>query len=66
MKKKMRILYREPWHFDRLLMVLMEPTSFGDIKKQVFTHTSFWVHIYSILIMCIENEIVQRIREKTR
>lgn len=32
-EKKMRILYREPWHFDVLLMVLMEPTSVDDIKK---------------------------------
>lgn len=38
--EKKRILYGGPWHFDRSLMVIMEPTGVGNIKKQDFTHAS--------------------------
>lgn len=42
-------------------MVLVESISVGDIKKQAFTHTSFWVQIHNMFIMCMDKEIVQEI-----
>ena len=51
--------YRGPWHFDKSLMILAELIGVGDIKKQAFTHTSFWVQIHNMPIMCMDKEIVQ-------
>ena len=65
-EKKKRIIYRGPWHFDRSLMILAELIGVGDIKKKVFTHTSFWVQIHNMRIMCMDKEIVQEIRGKFR
>lgn len=38
---KRSILVGGPWHFDRALIVLIEPVGIGDVKKQDFSHTSF-------------------------
>lgn len=32
-----------PWHFDRAMIVLIEPKGIGKVTKQSFIHTSFWV-----------------------
>ena len=50
-EKKKRIIYRGPWHFDKSLMILAKLIGVGDIKKQAFTHTSFWVQIHNMPIM---------------
>lgn len=42
-------------------MVITEPTGVGNVKKQDFTHASFWVHIHNLLIMCMDKEIIQEI-----
>ena len=52
------ILYRGPWHFNNSLIVLVEPTGVGNIKQQAFTHTSFWVQIHNVPIMCMDNDIM--------
>lgn len=52
--EKKKVFIRGPWHLDRALLLLFEPISIGDIKKQSFTHTSFWVQIHNISIMCMD------------
>ena len=42
-------------------MILAEPTGVGDKKKQAFTHTSFWVQIHNMPLMCMDKESVQEI-----
>ena len=42
---KRRVLVGCPWHFDRALIVLIEPKGIGNITAKAFTHTSFWVHL---------------------
>ena len=51
---RMRILAGGPWHFDRALIVLIEPVGIIDIKMQDFSHVSFWVQIHNVFIMSIE------------
>lgn len=41
-----------------------EPIGIGDVKEQSFTHTSFWVQIHNIPIMCRAKEIIQKLGEK--
>ena len=53
-----------PWHFDRALIVLIEPSDIGDIKNQSFMHTTFWVQIHNILIMCMNKEAIEKLGEK--
>lgn len=54
---KRSILVGGPWHFDRALIVLIEPVGIGDVKKQDFSHTSFWVQIHDVPIMCMTKEM---------
>lgn len=35
---KMRVLSRGPWHFERALIVLKEPSDIKEITKQSFTY----------------------------
>lgn len=63
-EEKKKVLVGGPWHFDRALIVLIEPTGIGDIKNQSFTHTTFWVQIHNIPIMCMNKEAIQKLREK--
>lgn len=60
-EEKKRILMGGPWHFDKALIVLTEPVSIGDIKDQSFTHTTFWVQIHNIPIMCMNREAIQNL-----
>ncbi|KAL9408628.1 hypothetical protein AB3S75_047079 [Citrus x aurantiifolia] len=53
---KRRILMGGPWHFDRALTVLTEPSRIGDIKKQDFSRVSFWVQLHEVPLMCMEKE----------
>lgn len=53
---KRNILAEGPWHFDRALIVLVEPRGIGEINKQSFTHASFWVQIHNIPILCMKEE----------
>lgn len=59
-----RVLMGGPWHFDRSLLVLVEPAGSDDIKDQSFTHTSFWVQLHNIPIMCMNREAIQKLGEK--
>ncbi|KAL9445503.1 hypothetical protein AB3S75_018492 [Citrus x aurantiifolia] len=63
-EEKKMVLMGGPWHFDRALIVLAEPTGIGDIKNQSFTHTAFWVQIHNIPIMCMNKEAIQKLGEK--
>lgn len=62
--ERRRILKGGPWHFDRALLVLAEPSGIGDIKKQSFTHTSFWVQIHNLPIMCMVRETIKMLGER--
>ena len=55
---KRGIMVGGPWHFDRALIVLTEPAGIRDIKKQDFSHVSFWVQIHDVPIMCMSKEMV--------
>ncbi|KAH9650909.1 CCHC-type domain-containing protein [Citrus sinensis] len=63
-EEKKRVLMGGPWHFNRALIVLTEPTGIGDIKNQSFTHVTFWVQIHNIPIMCMNKEAIQKLGEK--
>ncbi|KAH9728008.1 hypothetical protein KPL70_008866 [Citrus sinensis] len=63
-EEKKRVLMGGPWHFDRALIVLTEPTGIEDIKNQSFTHTTFWVQLHNIPIMCMNKEAIQKLGEK--
>lgn len=60
---KRSILVGGPWHFDRALIVLIEPVGIGDVKKQDFSHTSFWVQIHDVPIMCMTKEMATALGE---
>ena len=38
---KRRVLASGPWHFNKALIVLIEPEGIGNIIKQAFAHISF-------------------------
>ncbi|KAH9785588.1 zinc knuckle protein [Citrus sinensis] len=61
---KKQVLMGGPWYFDRALIVLTEPRGIGDIHKQVFTHTSFWVQFHNVPIMCMHKEAIHMLGEK--
>lgn len=63
-EKKKRFLIGGPWHFDGSLLVLAKPEGIGDIKDKSFTHTSFWVQVHNIPIMCMNMDAIQKLREK--
>lgn len=56
---KRRVLVGCPWHFDRALIVLIEPKGIGNITTHAFTHTSFWVHLRNLPIMCMNADAVK-------
>ncbi|KAL9420044.1 hypothetical protein AB3S75_037757 [Citrus x aurantiifolia] len=61
---KRNILAGGPWHFYRTLIALVEPSGIGEITKQSFTHVSFWVQLYNVPIMCMNEEIIKEIGEE--
>ncbi|KAL9425867.1 hypothetical protein AB3S75_032771 [Citrus x aurantiifolia] len=58
---KRNILAGGPWHFDRALIVLVEPRGIGEINKQVFTHASFWIQKHNVPILCMNEETIKEI-----
>ncbi|KAL9411051.1 hypothetical protein AB3S75_044765 [Citrus x aurantiifolia] len=60
---KRSIIMGGPWHFDRALIALTEPVGIGDVKKQKFSHISFWVQIHDVPIMCMSKEMVVELGE---
>ncbi|KAH9781102.1 CCHC-type domain-containing protein [Citrus sinensis] len=60
---KRSIMMGGPCHFDRALIVLTEPVGIGDVKKQNFSHTSFWVQIHDVPIMCMSKEMAVELGE---
>lgn len=63
---KRRILVGGPLHFDIALIVLTEPYGIWDVKKQNFSHVSFWVQLHDVLIMCMEKETIAELGEAIR
>lgn len=53
---KRRILLNGPWHFDKSLIVLVEPKGVGDVSQISFTNASFWIQIHNIPILCMNRE----------
>ena len=49
---KKRVLNGGPWHFKRALIVLQELSGIGSLKKQSFSHASFWIQIHDVPLMC--------------
>ncbi|KAH9783095.1 zinc knuckle protein [Citrus sinensis] len=58
---KKRVFAGGPWHFDNALIVFTEPTGVGDIKKQSFSHTSFWIQFHNVPLMCMDKYAVQKL-----
>lgn len=56
---KKRVLAEGHCHLDRALIVLIKPKGIRSITTQTFTHTSFWVHLCNLPIMCINADIVE-------
>ena len=50
--EKQRVMAGGLWHFDRVLIVLKEPSGIGDITKQIFSQVSFWVQILNVPLIC--------------
>lgn len=63
---KRRVMTGGPWHFDRALIVLTEPKGIGEIIKQSFTHTTFWVQIQNVPVACLERYFLQELGGKIR
>ncbi|KAL9462516.1 hypothetical protein AB3S75_000507 [Citrus x aurantiifolia] len=63
-RDKKRVLTEGPWHFDKALIVLVEPVGMGSIKRQSFTHTSFWVQIHGMPIKCMAKGTIEKLGEK--
>ncbi|KAH9782148.1 hypothetical protein KPL71_008766 [Citrus sinensis] len=61
---KKRVLKGGPWHFDRALIVLAEPRGIGEVAKQSFTHTSFWVQIHNVPLACMDKDFLRELGEK--
>ncbi|XP_024043038.1 uncharacterized protein LOC112099799 [Citrus clementina] len=61
---KKRVLSGGPWHFDRALIVLTEPQGIGEVTKQSFSWTSFWVQIRNVPIACMEKDFLQALGGK--
>ena len=38
---KRKVMARGPWHFDKALIMLKEPSRIGNMRKQEFTHATF-------------------------
>ncbi|KAL9444112.1 hypothetical protein AB3S75_017317 [Citrus x aurantiifolia] len=60
---KRRVLSGGPWHFERALIVLKEPSGIGEITKQAFTHSAFWVQLHNLPLGCMEQETVRTLGE---
>ena len=50
-----------PWHFNRALIVLKEPSGIGNMRKQAFTHAAFWIQIHNVPLACMERDNVQKL-----
>lgn len=64
--EKRSIMAGGPWHLDRALTVLKEPSGIGNITKQSFLHVSFWVQIRNVPLMCRAISTIWKMREKIR
>lgn len=60
---KKRVLLGGPWHFERALIILKEPSGIGEITKQSFTHSDFWVQLHNVLVGCRDHEIIRALGE---
>ena len=58
------ILIGGPWHFDRALILLTEPRGIGEVTKQSFTHTSFWIQIRNVPLACMEKAFLHELGGK--
>ena len=61
---KRRILSTGPWHLNKALVVLTEVTGLGEITKQDFSQSPFWIQIHSVPLMCMNNEMARIIGSK--
>lgn len=60
---KTQVLMNGPWHFNNALIVFIELIGIGDIYKQPFAHTAFWVELQNVPIICMNKEILIEIGE---
>ncbi|KAK9195052.1 hypothetical protein WN943_003169 [Citrus x changshan-huyou] len=61
---KRRVLKGGPWHFDRALIVLQEPSGIGNVTEQSFSHVSFWVQLHNVPLMCMDISTIREISSK--
>ncbi|KAL9448447.1 hypothetical protein AB3S75_015851 [Citrus x aurantiifolia] len=61
---KQRILSTGPWHCNKALVVLTEVTGLGEITKQDFSQSPFWIQIHNVPLMCMNNEMARIIGSK--
>lgn len=60
-EEKKKVFTSGPWHFDNTLIVFTEPTGVGDIKKQSFLNTLFWVQLHNVLHICMEKYVIEKL-----
>lgn len=63
---KRSIMVGGPWHFDKALIVLTEPTGIKDVKKQDFSHVSFCLQIHDVPTTYMTKEMATKLGEVIR
>lgn len=46
--------------------MLKEPSGSGNMRKQEFTHVTFWIQIYNVMLVFTERDNIQKPRELLR
>lgn len=57
---KRSILMGGPRHFNRAL-VLTDLAGIGNVKKQDFSHASFWVQIHDVPVICMSKDMATKL-----
>lgn len=48
-----------PWHFDRALIALQEPSGIGNVIEQPFSHVLFWAYLQNVPLMCADSSTIR-------
>lgn len=58
---KEKMLRGRPWSFDRILLVLNDFTGNTPPSQIAFTHSSFWVQVHNMPLICMTRGVGQKI-----
>ena len=54
-----RVLFSEPWTYDKYLVAFRKVVEDVEIEKVVFDHVAFWVQIHNLLILSLKKEVAE-------